>query len=161
MNPIKSTGDSAAFARGADEHYREAIALCEEDGRLRAFKYLLLRLTVGGLRMNEVDELRKVGQAVFAGSDPGPAAQEVLSDTSSSPLAVVIAQAALKETTESRQRAVLGAVLGAHANIAMSGGEVDTGLAVFAATVAAATAETTSIIQAFVGNEWEQFGTRE
>jgi hypothetical protein len=49
MNQIKSTGDAAAFARDATAHYKAAIDLCEEDGRLRAFKYLLERLTVGGL----------------------------------------------------------------------------------------------------------------
>ena len=74
MNEIKSTGDAAAFARGSAGDYKAAIDLCTEDGRLRRFKYLLERLTVGGLRMDEVPPLRKVGEAVFGGKDTSAAA---------------------------------------------------------------------------------------
>jgi hypothetical protein len=161
MNQIKSGGDLAAFARRASEAYKAAFDLSREDGALRAFKYLLLRLTVGGLRMEEVDELRKVGKAVFAGSDPTSAANKVLKDTSSSPLAIAIASAALTEPPISRQRALLGSALGAHASLAMSGGTPDSGLVVYAAVIGSATAETTHVIHEFVGAEWKEFGSRD
>src|SRR5437764_11825961 len=103
MNEIKSTGDSAAFARGSAADYKAAIDLCAEDGRLRRFKYLLERLTVGGLRMDEVPHLRKVGEAVFGGKDPGAAVARVLKHASATPLAVAIASAALKDSNAVQQ----------------------------------------------------------
>jgi hypothetical protein len=162
QNQMKSTGDATAFARDTAEHYKAAMALCDEDGRLRALKYLLLRLTVGNLlRREEVDDLRKLGQAVFGESDPAEAAKELLNRPSPSPLAIVIANTALAASNTSKQRSMLGAVLGAHASIAMAGGAVDMGLVTFAAMIGSAVAETTRMIQEFVGNQWEQFATRE
>ena len=161
MIQIKSTGDAGAFARDAAAHFKSAIDLCNEDGRLRAFKYLLLRLTVGGLRMDEVGHLRKIGEAVFAGKNARAAIDKVLTQANSSPLAVAIASAASKESNPSQQRSLLGAVLGAHASIGMGGGQADAGLVVFAAIIGSATGETTQLIHEFVGSQWEQFGTRD
>ena len=139
MNEIKSTGDAAALAQAATAHYKAAIDLCREDGRLRAFKYLLERLTVGGLSFDEVVHLRKVGEAVFGGKNPDDAVKKVLKQAKLSPLAVAIASAAQKESNESQQRSLLGAVLGAHASIAMAGGQADAGLVVYAALIGSAT----------------------
>ena len=158
MNEIKSTGDAAAFARGSAGDYKAAIDLCTEDGRLRRFKYLLERLTVGGLRMDEVPPLRKVGEAVFGGKDPSAAAARVLNHASATPLAVAIASAALKDSNASRQRSLLGAVLGAHASVGMARGQADIGLVVYAAVIGSATGETTQMIHDFVGNNWGPFG---
>src|ERR1700755_1758968 len=110
MEHFASKGDAAVFARGAVEHNRAAIDLCQGDGQLRAFKYLLMRLTTAGLSVEEVPNLRRVGEAVFTGADPSVAAQVVLGNSSSSPLAIEIANAALKQP-DTRQRSLLGAVL--------------------------------------------------
>jgi hypothetical protein len=162
MIEIKSTGDAKAFARAAVQHENAAVALCQEDGRLRAFKYLLLRLTAGGLHMDEVDGLRKLGRAVFEGSDATAAAQDVLDHPSATPLAIVIANVALNSSHPSRAKAVLGAVLGAHANTAiMAGNTVDAGLAAFAAVIGAANAESMPFMEKFIGDDAPGFGSRE
>ncbi len=162
MIEIKSTGDALAFALATAQHEKAAVALINEDGRLRAFKYLLLRLTAGGLLMDEVPGLRKLGRAVFEGSDPAKAAKAVLDHPSATPLAIVIANVALNASDTSRARAVLGAVLGAHACTAIkSGGGIDAGLAAFAALIGAANAETTAIIEKFIGDDAPGFGSRD
>jgi hypothetical protein len=158
MNEIKSTGDATAFARGSGEHYKKAIDRCKEDGQLRRFKYLLKRVTAGGaLSFDEAKSLQKVGEAVFKEEDPGDAVQKVVT-ASANPLAIAIANAALKESTASRQRSLLGAALGAHASHAMADDKPDKGLIVYAAVIGSATAETTQMIHDFLGNGWDNFG---
>jgi hypothetical protein len=98
--------------------------------------------------MDEVDGLRKLGHAVFEGSDPTVAAQQVLKHPSATPLAIVIANVALNVSDASRAKTVIGAVLGAHANTAiMSGGTIDAGLAAFAAVIGAANAESMAMMK--------------
>jgi hypothetical protein len=162
MQELKSNWDASALAGEASDRYNGAMGLFQEDARL-GVKYLILRLELLGLTNDEIADLRRLAQVVFAGADPSTAAQAILHRPSATPLAVVIANVALGAPAESKRAALMGAILGAHSIVITLGGSAaDAGVSALAATVGAATYGGAGLIERIVeGDAWQQFASKD
>jgi hypothetical protein len=107
------TDDVKQVAQESGRRYESAIALGREDLQLRAVKYLLLRLSVGGLGHDDIAPLRALAGAAFE-EDDIEAPLKQLRKGKPSNLALAIA-AVVESARGSKRSAMLGAVLGAHA----------------------------------------------
>jgi hypothetical protein len=162
MQELKSNWDASALAGEASDRYNGAMGLFQEDARL-GVKYLILRLELLGLTSDEIADLRRLAQTIFAGADPSAAAQAILKRSPATPLAVVIANVALSAPSDSKRAAMMGAILGAHSLvIALGGSAPDAGISAFAASVGAATYAGAGLIERLVeGDAWQQFASRD
>jgi hypothetical protein len=155
--------DLTSLAQESGSRYDQAISLGKEDLQLRAVKYLLLRLTAGGLNIADVDKLRALAGAAFFEADVTSQVDGIRNSKESSPLAVALA-GVVAQAKGSRKTAMLGAVLGAHAAL---GARVDQnahdGFAEMqGAIVGAAAFEVHRMLeQILVTPSWSDFATRD
>jgi hypothetical protein len=155
--------DLKQLGQEAGTRYARAISLGHEDLQLRAVKYLLLRLTVGGLNSEDVDRLRPLARAAFFEEDVTAEVNEVRKSKKSSPLALALADV-VAEAKGSKRMAMLGAVLGAHAAL---GARVDQGAQhglaeMQGAIVGAAVFETHRLLEQMITTpSWSDFATRD
>jgi hypothetical protein len=112
--------EARSLANQADSLYLRAIELHQEDSNARALHYLLLRLTVGGLKREEVPTLKELARLAFLEADISKQADQIKQQATSSPLAIAIASV-VAQARGSKRTAMLGAVLGAHAALATRG----------------------------------------
>jgi folate-dependent tRNA-U54 methylase TrmFO/GidA len=155
--------DLKQLAQEAGSRYARAVGLGREDLQLRAVKYLLLRLTVGGLHNEELARLRALASAALLESDVSNEAEAIQKKKDSSPLALTLA-GIVAEARGSKRAAMLGAVLGAHAAHGARGGEDarDGRAEMQGAVVGAAILETHRMLEEMIAQpSWSDFSTRE
>jgi hypothetical protein len=156
---FKSSGNVETFARDAGQSYSHAIDLGQEDLRLRALKYPLLRLIHEPLHEQDRLELAQLAGLALAEGDVAPVA-EAIQHRKSSPIAVAIAGVVLS-ARGSKWKAMLGAVIGAHAARGASAGSGDVGFEVLGAIIGAASLQSHDFLQQIVGNDWKAFVERD
>lgn len=147
-NPVAMAQMAANLCQSAIERHRQDAHL--------GLEYLLKRMTVAGLALDDIPGLKQLGIAVLKNSDINPAVNRIRGRDSVTPIAVAIANVVDAAPSDQRQVVFLGAVLGAHSAVDI--GQGDHALAVFAVITAAATAQTAILTQAFIadggGPDW-------
>lgn len=115
-----STSSAQDISLMAGSLYGSGVNRIFDDVAQRRLHYHLLRLTLVGLSREDIDELRKLAQLVFDGADVSEQTDRIRQHPGSSGLAVAIADI-VGGTPDGlpRERALLGAVLGAYT---MTGG---------------------------------------
>ena len=155
--------DLKHLAQEAGSRYANAISLGRGDIQQRAIKYLLLRLTVGGLNTKDVDKLRSLASAAFSEADVTSEVNNIQKGKESSPLALAIA-GIVAEAQGSKRMAMLGAVLGAHAaHAARVNQDARDGVAEMqGAIVGSSVFETNRFLEQFLGSQtWSDFASRD
>ena len=161
MLEVKSSGDVAALATDAGRLYLRAVDLNQEDFRLRALKYPLLRLSIHGLSDHDQKELAELAKDVVEERDVTDTCKRITSRKSASPIAVAIAEIVVS-ARRSKWMAMLGSVVGAHAALSLSaGGQNDVGFDVVGAIVGAACLESGEFLQQVIGNDVKAFVERD
>jgi hypothetical protein len=153
--------EARTLANQAGDLYLRAIELHQEDAQARAIKYFLLRLTVGGLKQEEVIQLRELARLAFLEADISKQADQIRQQATASPLAVAIASV-VAQARGSKRIAMLGAVLGAHAGHATRGSMTNGVPEINGAILGAAVLQARDITQQFLEQAmWSDFLSRD
>jgi hypothetical protein len=108
------------ISQGAAERFHSAVAFAREDAEIRRLRYHLLRLTVVGLRREEISDLVELARLAFEDSDVSGQVTKIRDRVGATGLAVAIADIADgggsggRGPVSLKAATVLGAVLGAY-----------------------------------------------
>ncbi len=113
--------ENMAILEKAGDHFRFSADFSFEDAGPQRLRYHLLRLTVAGLKEQDVEDLGELGRLAFQDSDVTEQAKKIMERPDASRLARAIAdivrQAGVVRGLVKPREALFGAVLGAYAGL--------------------------------------------